>query len=136
MWRREGDGAHYIDGASEPYNRGQEARLVGQLREWRFRALCFATGKAARGNFASCCSTSMMQPDRIGCDECCNQQQCYQHPMAAPRSGLQVGAELGQLFGNPLKVSYRGVPFLRAPFQFASDLRGSFIRVGEMAAYL
>jgi len=56
--------------------------------------------------------------------------------MAAPRLGLQVGAELGQLFGNPLKVCYCGISLLRAPFQFASDLLGSFIRVGQMAAYL
>src|SRR6266498_2505324 len=28
MWRREGERAHYIDGASEPYNRGHEARRL------------------------------------------------------------------------------------------------------------
>ena len=77
-----------------------------------------------------------MQSDRIACDECCNQQQRHERPMAAPRLGLQVGAELGQLFGNPLKVCYCGISLLRAPFQFASDLLGSFIRVGQMAAYL
>ncbi len=35
MWRREGEKAHYIDGASKPYNRRHEARPVMVVREWR-----------------------------------------------------------------------------------------------------
>src|SRR5687768_12169685 len=66
--------------------------------------------------------------------EGCNQQQAYQHPMAAPGASLQVTAQLHESLACRLELSHGLIPFLCALFEVTPNSTCYVIGDVEMGA--